>query len=253
MSSASEVDGTKSEADQKRGAASIPNVPTLFPTKRKSYKKPNGTAEVVYQTQLGPLLQSSLIGSERYNESVAEPDDAAPQAASLHRYRARVLYDGSNYHGWQLQPRQPSVQGLLEAVLSFKLRSPIRVIGAGRTDTGVHARGQAVHFDTPAPIDDLARFQHSVNMVLPFDVRVTAMQPTAGLVYVDLVGCYKRWHAIYSATGKRRRKTKNKPHSRYPKMRSGDVLSYRHEDDRVMRIIPSIHTRAQAKTRITAP
>ena len=197
-----DVPGERSETVPRRRTEPIANVPTLFPTKRKTFKKPNGTIEVVYQTQLGPLRQSSLLGSERYNESVAEPDDAVPQAAALHRYRARVLYDGSNYHGWQLQPRQPSVQGLLEAVLSFKLRHPVRVVGAGRTDTGVHARGQAVHFDAPAPIADLARFQHGVNMVLPADVRVACMEPTEGLVYVDLVGCYKRWHAIYSATGK---------------------------------------------------
>ena len=128
------------------------NVPTLFPTKRKPFVKPAGANQVLYRTQLGLLPQSSLMGAQRYNETAAEEADeaeaeaeaagVAPAAAALHRYRARVLYDGSGYNGWQLQPAQPSVQGLLEAVLSFKLRQPVRVIGAGRSDTGVHARGQ---------------------------------------------------------------------------------------------------------------
>ena len=51
-------------------------------------------------------------------------------------------YDGSNYSGWQLQPRHDSIQGRIEAALETIFAAPVRVFGAGRTDAGVHARGQ---------------------------------------------------------------------------------------------------------------
>jgi hypothetical protein len=191
--SATIAEDTKKDSDV--GKIHVP----LFQKKRKPRAKDNAV-DVLYQTRLGGIKQSSLIGADRYNESDSPEDSSDPSAG--YRYRARVLYDGSNYNGWQLQPAQPSVQGLLEAVLSFKLRRSLRVIGAGRTDTGVHARGQAIHFDVPEEIADVPRFEHGVNMILPTDVRVADMQLTTGLVYVDVVRSYKRWHAIYSAKGK---------------------------------------------------
>ena len=67
----------------------------------------------------------------------------------LVRYRARLLYDGADFYGSQIQPRERTVAGVLEAALAERLAlpTPARVIAAGRTDTGVHARGQSVHFD----------------------------------------------------------------------------------------------------------
>jgi tRNA pseudouridine38-40 synthase len=59
------------------------------------------------------------------------------------------MYDGTNYCGWQTQPANPTVQGLLETVLRLKLKESLRLVGAGRTDAGVHARGQAP--PRPAP------------------------------------------------------------------------------------------------------
>jgi hypothetical protein len=159
---------------------------------------------VIYQTQVGPIRQSSLIGAERYQDvqTMSSIKILDGDTIGTFRYRARVLYDGANFNGWQLQPSQPSVQGLLEAVIAFKLRHSVRVIGAGRTDTGVHARGQAIHFDSPVEISNLEKFQHKVNMVLPMDVRVCDMQETKELVYVEIAESLKRWHAIYSAKGK---------------------------------------------------
>ena len=61
-------------------------------------------------------------------------------------------YDGSNYSGWQLQPRHDSIQGRIEAALERIFAAPVRVYGSGRTDAGVHARGQVASISTSAPI-----------------------------------------------------------------------------------------------------
>lgn len=64
------------------------------------------------------------------------------------RYAIRVAYDGTHYHGWQRQQGVPTVQATLEQCLTTLLREPITLFAAGRTDTGVHAKGQVAHFDT---------------------------------------------------------------------------------------------------------
>ena len=87
------------------------------------------------------------------------------------QYTLLTEYDGTNYHGWQIQPQGATVQGTLEAALSRILNTPIRVKVAGRTDAGVHALGQVVTFKAPRPLD-LPRFQHSLNAVLPSDIVV---------------------------------------------------------------------------------
>lgn len=66
------------------------------------------------------------------------------------RYALGVEYDGTDYFGWQTQHQEPTLQATLERALSFVAGAPVEVICAGRTDTGVHALGQVVHFDTPA-------------------------------------------------------------------------------------------------------
>ncbi len=63
------------------------------------------------------------------------------------RYFITLSYDGTRYHGWQIQPNANSVQQELQRALSILLRQPVEVVGAGRTDTGVHARMMVAHFD----------------------------------------------------------------------------------------------------------
>jgi tRNA pseudouridine38-40 synthase len=79
------------------------------------------------------------------------PDDAspavAPSAPALVRVRLDLAYDGTDYSGWATQPGLPTVQGALEEGLWTIIRRPVRTVVAGRTDAGVHARGQVVHFD----------------------------------------------------------------------------------------------------------
>ena len=97
------------------------------------------------------------------------------------RLRIDLAYDGTGFHGWAAQPGLRTVQGVLEAALVTVLRLPeVATTCAGRTDAGVHARGQVVHADVPPtsepPVDRLAR---RLNGVLSEDVRVLGCAPAA--------------------------------------------------------------------------
>ena len=96
-------------------------------------------------------------------------------------------YDGTNYHGWQRQPNLPTVQGVVEDAISQLTNSSIQIIGAGRTDTGVHAEGQVANFQINSSIP-IAAFQSGTNAFLPSDVVVTEA------IEVD-----KDFHARFSA------------------------------------------------------
>lgn len=94
------------------------------------------------------------------------------------QYRMLLEYDGTDYHGWQLQPDARTLQGVLEAALTTVLRHPVRVAASGRTDAGVHALGQVVTFRTDQPVEprDLRR---SLNALTPPDVAVHEIVPVA--------------------------------------------------------------------------
>ena len=89
--------------------------------------------------------------------------------------RMTVQYDGTNYHGWQEQPGQATVQGTLVECLATILRERPAVEGAGRTDAGVHAQGQVASLKTEHPIL-VDRLQAAVNSRLPPDIAVTEMR-----------------------------------------------------------------------------
>jgi tRNA pseudouridine38-40 synthase len=99
-------------------------------------------------------------------------------------------YDGTNYHGWQRQPNRPTVQGALEAALFQFTRQPIAVFGAGRTDAGVHARGQVAHLVAEQSVDSTA-WMRSLNALLPRDIAVCHVEEVA-----------PTFHARYSAREK---------------------------------------------------
>lgn len=82
-------------------------------------------------------------------------------------------YDGARFSGWQRQPRERTVQGELEAAVSKLCGAPIAVVGAGRTDAGVHARGQAAGVRVPEKWSALA-LRRSMNAILPDDVWIAA-------------------------------------------------------------------------------
>ena len=99
----------------------------------------------------------------------------------MYRYFIYLGYDGTRYHGWQIQPNGISVQQtLMEAVATF-LRKEVEVTGAGRTDAGVHARMMAAHFDWETPLDTQA-VEEKLNRILPPDIcvyKVCEVKPDA--------------------------------------------------------------------------
>lgn len=87
------------------------------------------------------------------------------------RYFIELAYKGTNYHGWQYQPDADSVQETLNKALSLLLKSDIDIVGAGRTDTGVHAKQMYAHFDFEREID-ASQLVHKLNSFLPKDIAI---------------------------------------------------------------------------------
>ena len=151
-----------------------------------------------------PLRSTPSAGGRAAVQMAASSTDASPAVPSSHggavRYRARLMYDGEEFSGMQLQPHGRSVACRLEAALAQRAGRRVVVHPAGRTDTGVHARGQAFHFDllpseTPPP--DAGALQRSLNAMLPKSIRVTAVEQAPEL---DASG--RPWHARLWAAGK---------------------------------------------------
>jgi tRNA pseudouridine38-40 synthase len=96
----------------------------------------------------------------------------------MRRIKILVSYDGSDYHGWQVQPGLPTIQGALEQAISEIEGRPVPVAGSGRTDAGVHAVAQVAAFSiqNPIPVDNLRR---AVNRLLPRDIRVLLVEEAA--------------------------------------------------------------------------
>lgn len=84
------------------------------------------------------------------------------------RYFIELAYNGKNYHGWQVQPHAISVQEVINKAISTILRQEINIVGAGRTDAGVHASQMFAHFDVELPLND--NFTYKLNAILPDDV-----------------------------------------------------------------------------------
>src|SRR5216683_4275834 len=85
--------------------------------------------------------------------------------------RLTIEYDGTNYSGWQLQASHDSIQGRIESALERIFATPVRVFGAGRTDAGVHARGQVASIRLPREFDP-AELLRALNALLPADIVV---------------------------------------------------------------------------------
>ena len=86
-----------------------------------------------------------------------------------------IEYDGTNYQGWQVQPRGPTIQGTLEEKLRLLTGEPIQLIGSGRTDSGVHALGQVAHFKTQSQMD-VHSIQRALNSLLPHDIVIQKIE-----------------------------------------------------------------------------
>lgn len=88
------------------------------------------------------------------------------------RYFIELAYNGTPFHGWQEQPNAPSVQETLNRALSLILSRPVKVVGAGRTDTGVHASFFVAHFDTAAEIVQPEALCNKLNRFLPKEIAI---------------------------------------------------------------------------------
>lgn len=117
------------------------------------------------------------------------------------RYFITLSYDGTNYHGWQIQPNGNSVQEELQKALSTLLRQPIEVVGAGRTDAGVHARMMVAHFDwCPSPQPSLKGegwgegLRYKLNKILPKDIAVQKVEAVADDMHARFSATSRTYH-----------------------------------------------------------
>ncbi|MFW5730547.1 MAG: tRNA pseudouridine(38-40) synthase TruA [Desulfonatronovibrionaceae bacterium] len=106
------------------------------------------------------------------------------------RIRLTIAYDGTRYHGWQVQPGKPTIQGYLEEAIEKICSLKTVVHGSGRTDAGVHATGQTAHFDAPDKTLGLP-WQKALNSILPSSIRIVRAQSAP-----------KDFHARFSALDK---------------------------------------------------
>ncbi len=90
------------------------------------------------------------------------------------RYFIELSYNGKNYHGWQIQPNASSVQEVIQKALSTLLRKEVSIMGAGRTDAGVHASQMFAHFDVDTHID-VTELMNRMNAFLPQDIVIIAI------------------------------------------------------------------------------
>jgi tRNA pseudouridine38-40 synthase len=114
------------------------------------------------------------------------------------RFLFTLQYLGTRYAGWQMQANATGVQSVFETALSAVFETPVRSEGAGRTDSGVHARAQRAHADVPFDIDPRG-LRMGLNNLLPADIRVTAVESVADDFHCRFAAkqktyCYRIWN-----------------------------------------------------------
>ncbi|HSW53748.1 MAG TPA: tRNA pseudouridine(38-40) synthase TruA [Ignavibacteriaceae bacterium] len=93
----------------------------------------------------------------------------------MFNYKLKIQYDGTKYAGWQIQENASSIQAVISNSIKQILQEDINLIGAGRTDAGVHALGQVANFTVSQQLD-LSKFKYSLNSVLPKDISITNIE-----------------------------------------------------------------------------
>ena len=110
------------------------------------------------------------------------------------RFFITLSYDGTRYHGWQVQPNGPSVQEKLQWALSTILRQDIQVTGAGRTDAGVHARMMVAHFDVETMVYELQDLTYKLNRLLPQDIAIQKMESVSDEMHARFSAISRTYH-----------------------------------------------------------
>lgn len=109
------------------------------------------------------------------------------------RYFITLSYDGTNYHGWQVQPGADSVQARLNDALSKLLGGGMECVGAGRTDAGVHASMMVAHFDTDRELD-CEQFAYRLNRIVPRDIAVQKVEAVADDMHARFSATSRTYH-----------------------------------------------------------
>lgn len=109
------------------------------------------------------------------------------------RYFITLSYDGTPFHGWQIQPNGISVQEVLQKGLSTILRSETEVVGAGRTDTGVHARTMVAHFDHPAELD-CQQTAYRLGRIMPPTIAIRRIERVADDMHARFSAKSRTYH-----------------------------------------------------------
>lgn len=107
------------------------------------------------------------------------------------RYFLKLSYNGASFHGWQSQPNAISVQETIEQAISLIFRENIRITGAGRTDTGVHAKVMYAHFDVSVPIENKDKLINSANNLIGKEI-----------IIHDIIQVDQNAHARFDATSR---------------------------------------------------
>jgi tRNA pseudouridine38-40 synthase len=120
----------------------------------------------------------------------------------MQRYKCTISYDGSEFSGYQVQPNKRTVQSVVESALAKMHKGlQVKVTGSGRTDAGVHAKGQVIHFDSPLSIA-VEKWGMALNSLLPEDISVLSVEMTNESFHAryDSIGKEYRYNLLMSTT-----------------------------------------------------
>ncbi len=118
-------------------------------------------------------------------------------SSPVFNYKLTLAYDGTSFSGWQIQPNGFTIQECLQKAIQIILRHPVSLIGSGRTDAGVHAKGQVANFTSPHLID-CHRFLASINGLIPSTIRILAIEPVKAKFHAQHSAISKIYHYYLS-------------------------------------------------------